>query len=392
MGFVLLLSASVYAATTNEILKQADDLIAKKKYESAYNVLAEYDKDMNNHDIVMKQIDIVLKYFVHSINHQQFGLADLSENEDIMSVRGKAGQSSLYNVPVDQILNDLIKKNPKNGKLYYSLGYYYYEVNLKYGDRWMQSRKDILDKAKTNFLQAKELKVSDYYSLFALGVIALNSNDLPTAKLYLSESVKLNAEYPSSAYNLAFVYYQMKDYNTGIPLAKKSFDLYTDNMYKADAAKMLGNMYLILKDYNNAVSYFTKGVELYPEDYYTQDGLLRTYLAMNKINEANAQADKMFVSHPTYPNIPRFISNDFWDAHQEKELDGFFLRNIKASTDAEALGNLYFYQAQYYADMKNDDKAKEAFVSAKKNFSKVFKPDNRVFKVIDDALLKLDKK
>jgi tetratricopeptide (TPR) repeat protein len=390
--FLLILTASMYASTTGDILKQADDLIAKKKYESAYKVLSDYDKNMENPDIVVKEVDIVLNYFVQSIMHQMFALTDLDENDDIMTVRGRPGEYTSVSFQVDKILNELIKKNPDNGKLYYALGHYYYEVNLKYGDQWMQPSKEVLSNAKKNFEKAREFGVSDYYSLFALGVIALNDGDLVKAKSFLSESVRLKSDYPSSTYNLAYVYYQMKDYKGGIGYAKKSFEQYTDTVYKSDAAKMLGNMYLNLKEYSNAVTYFQKGIEIYPDDYYTHDGLLRTYLAMNKIDEANAQADRMFASHPTYPNVPRFISNDYWDAHQDKELENFFSRNISSNTDAETLGNLYFYQALFYADAKNDEKAKESFLSAKKNFSKVFKPDNRVFKVIDGALQKFDKK
>lgn len=389
---MLLLPSYSYPTAATDIIKNADDLIAKKKYNSAFQLLLRNDENKTDIDVVLKKIDIALNYFAQSIMHQQFALVDIDENRDIMDVRGKPGSYSLYTLPVDTILSELIKKNPDNGKLYYALGNYYYEVKLKYSNRWLISDKELLEKAKTNFLKAQKLNVYDYYSLFVIGAIAVENNDVKSAKRYFLDSIKMNQDYASSVYNLAYLYYLENDYKNSIPCAKKAFDLYSDNEYKSDAAKMLGNIYLKNSDYQSAVVYFSRGIELYPDDFYTHNGLLITYLTMNKIDDANAAADKMFARHPTWPNVTKFITDDYLGFHQEKELEKFFARNLSVYKENEILGNLCFYQAAFYSKINNIDKSKDSFIKAKEHFSKVFKPDHPVFKTIDNALSEYDNK
>ena len=130
--FLTLLNLTVFGQTETEIIEKANDLIANKKYESAFNLLDDFDKENSKPDIVLLKTDIVLNYFVTSMMHQIFALKDIEKDEDIMDYRGREGIFSMQMFQVDSIFIKLIEIYPTNCKLYKGLGDFYYDVHLKY--------------------------------------------------------------------------------------------------------------------------------------------------------------------------------------------------------------------------------------------------------------------
>ena len=390
LAAMLFSAAAVHASDSTELFRKADELTAQKKYNSAFKLLSENDGKGTKSDVVVKEADIALKYFAQSIMHQAFGFVDLEPGQTIEDVRGKPGSYSLYQLPLDKILGELIAKEPKNASLYYCLGTYYYEVLTHYSGQWALSDAELRTKARDNLLKSRELGTSDAASLSIIGFAYLSDDDFKKASAFLGESLKLDPSDVNCRYNLSYARYCEKDYAASLDLASKSFDGYTDKVWKADAAKLAGNCCLQTKKYADASAWFRKGIALYPDDYFTHNGLLQSCISEGKDNDAAAAADAMFAQHPTFPKVADLIAENYLRAGKKDELDSFFTRSIAKYSDSEVKGNLYFHQATFYLDTEEKEKAKPALVSARECFAKAFKKDHPVFGIIDEALKSLE--
>ena len=160
--FLTFLSLTVFGQTEIETIKKANDFIAEKKYETAFNLLDKFDPTNDKPNIVLLKEDILLNYFVTSIMHQMFALTDIKKDEDILDYRGKEGSFSMQMFQVDSILTRLIKIYPTNCKLNKGLADYYYEVHLKYGGRWLKDDKELFPLIQTNFQKAIDGNCADY--------------------------------------------------------------------------------------------------------------------------------------------------------------------------------------------------------------------------------------
>ena len=83
--FLTFLSLTVLGQTEIETIKKANDFIAEKKYETAFNLLDKFDPTNDKPNIVLLKEDILLNYFVTSIMHQMFALTDIKKAEDILT-------------------------------------------------------------------------------------------------------------------------------------------------------------------------------------------------------------------------------------------------------------------------------------------------------------------
>jgi tetratricopeptide (TPR) repeat protein len=276
-----LLSLTVFGQTESETIEKANDFIADKKYETAYNLLDKFDPTNDKPDIVLLKKDILLNYFVTSIMHQMFALTDIKKNEDIMDYRGKEGSFSIKMFDVDSILTRLIKIYPTNCKLYKGLGDYFYDAHLRYGDNWLKSYNEQLEIMQTNFQKAADGNCADYLSYYVLGYTNLSQEKNKKSIPYFLKSIEMNKTYASSHYNLAYAYLFTDDRENALKYAKNSFDLYTDQEYKSDAARMLGQIYTELKDDKNALAYYEMADKIAPENYYNIKPMLNLYVKTN---------------------------------------------------------------------------------------------------------------
>lgn len=140
----------VFGQTEAETIKSANELIANKKYESAFKLLHRFDPGNGKPEIVLLKEDIALNYFVTSIMHQLFAFKDLEKSENIMDYRGSEGSFESHVFVIDKVLDSLIKIYPDNCKLYKGLGDFYYEAHLKYGGRWLKDDNELFKLMEAN--------------------------------------------------------------------------------------------------------------------------------------------------------------------------------------------------------------------------------------------------
>jgi tetratricopeptide (TPR) repeat protein len=388
--FLLVFEISTFGQTEIEAIKKANDLIANKKYESAFKLLDNFDPKNDKPEIVLLKVDIVLKYFVSSIMHQMFALKDIEKNEEIMDYRGKEGSVSMQMFQVDSILKRLIKNNPNNCKLYRGLGEYYFEVHLKYEGRWLKDDNELFKYMFTDFQKAIDGNCADYLSYYVLGYIKLVQEKYKESIPYLLKSIELKNDNASSHYNIACAYLYIEDRENALKYAKNSLDLYTDQVYKSDAARMIGQIYTELKDDKNALINYELANKIDSGNYYNLKPLLYIYVKTNNIKEK--ETTKLFFKiAPDNPTIYEDLGNIYYNTEKLNELTTFYKEQLKEIKDNPKVeGNLNFYLGQIFID--SDKKlSKEYLLNAKKIFSKIYDKDHQVFKTIDEGLKQLDK-
>jgi len=378
---------AVCGQTESETINQANDLIANKKYESAYKLLDKFDPTNSNPEIALLKSDILLNFFVSSIMHQMFALKDLEKNEDIMYYRGQEGSFGMQIFEIDSILENLVKQYPNNCKLYKGLGDFYFEVYLKYGGRWLKSDQELFELMETDFTKAVEGKCDDYLSHYVLGYLAVVQEKFEESIPFFLKSIEMNNDYPSSHYNLAYAYLYMNDKQNALKYARNSLDLYTDPTYKGDAARMIGQIYSELNDDNNALQHYELADKIDAGNYYNLRTLLDIYVRTGNANTTN-KTEEFFNLDPANPAIYNNLEEIYLSNKKENDLTAFYKEQLPIYVhDSKVMGSLNFYLGKYYLEI--DTKvAREYFLASKEDFSKVFDKEHPVFKAIEEGLNK----
>lgn len=367
-------------------LKETKKLIENKQYDSAFLLLDKLDPDNNNPEIVIEKTNILLNFFVSSMMHQMFALKNLEENEELMDIRGTEGSFSMYYFPPDSILNLLIEQNPNNFKLRKTLGYFYHEVNLKYGSNWLEPDTVIFKRIIENYDLAYKNGEFDYWSMYGIGYAYLNQKKIEESIPYFIKSIELNDTYPSSYYNLAYAYLNLNEREKAIENAKKALELYDFADYKSDAANMIGIIYSELNDLQNALKYHREANLLTPNNYYVLKPLL-TLEVKTESTEYNDRTIEFFNIAPGNPTIYQNLEEIYWTNGKEDELLKFLdSQKSKYTGDFKVLGNLSFYIARIYAGKKDTETAKLNFMEAQEIFEKVYEPNHQVFEIIESYL------
>ena len=379
-----------WAADIPKILEQADQLVTLKQYDSAFSLLSETDKNGDNPEIVLKQVDIALNYFAVSTMHQMFGFKDLQPGETIENIRGKSGVYTYYKFEIDKILDKLIAKYPENWQLYQALGEFYYEVSVKYGNNWLKKEQELMDLAESNCLKAEQNGVFDAKSLYMIGEAELQKKNYQQAVSYYLRSLELDSKIANTNYNLAYAYLYLGKFDEGLKYAEISLSLYGDQVFKADAARLMAIFYRNKNDDFNAIKYYKVSEEINPNNYYNLTALLELYIKTNELGAAADTADALFALEPTEAQLTQDVVRSYYNNKQNDELFKFFDRmEKKYAKQDQVMGNLLFYKAYVYKFINDFKQAKACFTSARKYFAKSLEKDNDVFGLIERELEEL---
>jgi tetratricopeptide (TPR) repeat protein len=285
-------------AKIEDLLSEADSLIADKKYESAFKILSDYDSDNEIPEIVIKKAEICINYYVGSIMYEIFALADLEKDQDIMDLRERDGNSFMYVFKVREVLNNLIEKYPDNGLLYKALGSYYYEVFRRYQDSWHDTKTVLFFSIIDNYERAEELNQYDYLSYYRTGFCYLSLEDNDKAVEYFNKSISLNENYGDSHYHLAAAYFNKFDFKPALEHALAAVDIYEDPSCKIYALEMAGLIYIQLDEVENAVRCYKYALELNSGNTSSVKLLLYIYIDENMLKESAELISDFVVRYP----------------------------------------------------------------------------------------------
>ena len=378
------------AQSSKKILEETEQLLADKKYNSAFKLLMQKDPENNQPDIVIKKIEIALDYYVNSIMHQIFSFKDLESYQDIADIRGKEGTYDMYAFNIGDVLDSLIIQYPENYALFKARGDFYYEVHLIYGDQWVEYENIVLERIKKDYLKAVEKGVATYQTYFTLGYIEIKKENYKDAIPHFQKSINLNSKYAPAYYNLAYAYLYNEEGKKAIEMALKAIDLYEERQLKGDAARMIAIIHKENKDFAQAMRYYEMADEIDPENYYTLKQMLELEVQLNHIDKSYRSREAFYRLGPSNPTIYNDLLDIYLKINAEDELITFFKHKIANKKDDPLIAaNLHFYLAHVYLNKKNKYEATKNFVAAKENFLKVFKPDDNIFSIIEYNLKEL---
>lgn len=388
---VALVAVNVLGQSETEIISKANDLVADKKYASAFKVLSDFDSDNKKPDIVLLKEDIALNYFVTSIMHQMFAFKDLEKGEEVKDYRGTQGSFEMFKFPVNEILDRLIKDNRSNYKLYKGLGDYYSDVLLRYQGSWLKKDSELSNLLLKNYQVLIDHQQADYSVFYKVGLEILSQKKYKESISYFLESIKLKPDNADSHYNLAYAYMYTNDLENALKYAKTSYDLYVDKTYKGDAARMIGELYSELKDSKNAIIYYEIANDIEADNYYNLKPLLSLYVKTGDSKE-KVTMNAFFKLAPENPTIYNDLGDIYSENSKQDQLSDFYLAKLfEYEKEPKIVGNLHFYLGQTY--LKSDKNlAKEHFLKAKEIFVTITDKDNGVFNAINEGIKIADKK
>ncbi|PIF02575.1 MAG: hypothetical protein CR965_00555 [Paludibacter sp.] len=378
-----LIALTLSAQSKNRAILEANDLIAQKKYFSAYEILDGSDPNNQSPEIAIAKTNLLLHYYISTDLHYKFGLKDLTPNESLSDYEQSNLENNIEFHP-DSILIKLFHQYPEEYSLLKTLGDYFYEIHLQYpNNEWFLNDSIVCKNVKTNYLSAFEYNVYDYLSLFRLGYMYLLEKNNQEAIKFLEKSIKLNSKYPLSYYNLAYAYFNLFDYNKALELASKSYEMQTNSFYKAEVARLLGIIYEKLNQKEEAYSYFLSANKLLPKDYHTLIPILRLGIILNK-PEYKEITSEIFLLAPENPTVYKDIMNAYVDANKRNEFIEF-LENEKYNyhTDNKVLANICFYTALELYEEHKWVKAKNNFEKARILFRQIYNENHNIFNVIN---------
>ncbi|MCC5917191.1 MAG: hypothetical protein JJU02_07670 [Cryomorphaceae bacterium] len=366
-------------------LSHADDLVQSKQYETAFSWLESMDPKNAQPEIILRKTHLALHCHVATALHQMFAFVDIDPNDDIENYRGVSGSFTFFQFPIKQLLNKLHLQQPYDLELTQALVELYYQASTHYGAFWQGE--DVYDNLQKHLKAYHKLRGGgNAESYYRIGVSHLAKKDYASAEENFRVSLMMDSSSENAAayFNLAFTYMEMGNIENTIHFAKKAFYKFTERAYKADAARILGDMFTQKKDKNQAQTYYEASLNLDPGNYFTLLPLLKIYVGKQH-PESQRLCLVFFELDPTNPTIYDELVSIFEKYHQKEELVQFFQNQISNYEDHQILGNLHFHIGKLQMDA---DKiaARHHFLEARNQFEQIYENGHGVFAVVDAAL------
>ncbi|OUJ76205.1 tetratricopeptide repeat protein [Hymenobacter crusticola] len=239
----LLLTSTAYAQTNMAVLHKADDLVAQKKYDTAFRMLQEYDPHNTKLAVVLKKEEYALNYSIATREYHTFTFKDLPILETLDDNRYKDGVGgTIYRFRVGRALDSLKRRYPKNYKLDRGLGDYYFSLQQCDCAEKGILEDDLFPLIIKHYGVAHDNGYGDYYSYFAVGYAYQRLGQFKQSVAPFLHSIDLRKDFPPTHLNLAFVYLELKQYDKAREQATLARDQFQDDQPKSDAAFLLSEI------------------------------------------------------------------------------------------------------------------------------------------------------
>jgi tetratricopeptide (TPR) repeat protein len=386
--FLLLFSHGLFA---QKCIRQADKLIADKKYRAAWEVLDKADPQNKKPAVAVAKTNLLLKYFVNTVMHKVFTLKDLQSNEKIEDYRGKDVNGNLIRFDPEAVLDTLIKQHPTDYQLYVGLGNYYYETFIVFQENWVKKPETLVKLVEENYTTAYNHGIKTYLVAYRIGFARLFLQRFPEAKKSFSEAIELNKFFPDAYYSLAYSNLQLNQNDSALTNANKAYELFTDTFNRSDVNLLRGMIYSAKKDSISALKEYRHAALMNPKNAGMNLLYLKAELRYNA-PDLNKVASTYFDIDPKAAETYSELINGYFQVNKSKEILALLdSKSMQYDKDAEITGDICFYRAYIYVVLEEKAKAKADLLKAKDCFLKIFPPEHEMFGAIQEALKELDK-
>ena len=334
-------------AATRKLIAEIDSLIEAQQYQSAFTKTGEIENEYT----LTKKVEIATSYFAQSIMHRMFAFKNLQAGETLSSVRqGTGSYSSTLFDPVE-VIEDYTSKNGHKPILDYALAMYYDSVYYCYGDSWLISQDEQVDKI---IQYAQSGLDSGYYDAYLLSDLAYfyrtkRLEDKASETYLKMEELGFELD-ANDCFNLGSSLYSQGKVDAGIPYAVKSIAGYEGNLsYQVDACYLCAQMYTALGNFAQADQYYSMWEAKSPQDYRICLNRIYLYAIQNNQNKSIENAKKLFTYGTTNPSAIQMAMQMYYNAYQGAMIEPY-LKALEAdyAGDVHALQNIYFHFAYYY--------------------------------------------
>ncbi|QIX61575.1 hypothetical protein HER32_10465 [Hymenobacter sp. BT18] len=228
--------------TEATVLKQADALLAWRKYEAAFQLLQVFDPWHRQPAVALRAADIALHYHTQQQNFRAFNFKDLTLTESLDSLRRHASDSVGYQFPVGQVLDSLHRRFPENYKVEKALADYYFELQQCACSEEEFSEDELFQRMVSHYRVAHGHGYGDYLSYYALGYALMRLGDFPASAAAYERSIALRKDYALAHFQLAYDYLELKRLPDARNQARLAVAQFKQPQLRADAEFLLAEL------------------------------------------------------------------------------------------------------------------------------------------------------
>ncbi|MGY2130726.1 hypothetical protein ACW9KT_00750 [Hymenobacter sp. HD11105] len=223
-------------------LKQASDLVLQRKYNSAFALLQQFDRQNARPAVAMRKQEMALSYHITTNGYQTFTLKDLALVESLEQMRAQRSYDSAYRFPIEEVLLNLKRRNPTNYRLDKALGDYYYSAQ-QCDCAEKDKGEDRLFALMVRHYEVAHLRgYGDYLSYYALGYAHERLGNFAQAIGPFKRSIQLKKDFPDAHYHMAYSLLELKQLENARDEVRLAMNYYQDEQFKSDAAYMLADI------------------------------------------------------------------------------------------------------------------------------------------------------
>lgn len=396
MRFILsfLFFISTLVSFGQDIIQEVNRLVNEKKYATAFSMLQVADSDNENVSLVLKKVDLAMNYSLDDVGFRMFSFVDLKSDESFKDAYENESNRRLPMTmfPIDEVLDSLAAKHPKNGLIQKELANYFYYVYLSYPYDWVLEPEEILHRLKFHAQRAIDLDEYDYMTYFQLGFMALQKEDYLNAITPFMLAYKLEQNDPILTYNLAISYFKANQFAQAAIYAVHSINAYNDSLLKSDAAQLAATAFRAQENYEKALEHYQWSIDLNPDN-------LRAYKSMLEIALHKKSTDKglqrAILYHEQALEYPPLV-NDILQLTIHYELEPiweqFFKTQLKQYKKEDLVAGILLFHNGHYLLHKEDYKsAIKQFKNARKQLKRAYDEEHDVFKIIEEIIVNSEK-
>jgi Tfp pilus assembly protein PilF len=199
------------------------------------------------------------------------------------------------------------------------------------GEAYLRDRK--FTQALKELLKAEKLKPNDHYLQNDLGLVYYYKQKYDKAIEHYKKALDLKSDYGPAINNLGNAYAAQQQWDSAIEYYLRATEtvLYATPHFPL---ANLGDVYYEKKDYQRSEAYYLEALDVRPNFVIALRGLARTYIALNRVEEAIVKLEKAVKMAPDQPLLHYDLARAYQSAGDERKARRAYQTVIELAPDS----------------------------------------------------------